>query len=160
MRLAFMHVHSMRITSGEEALVARALTKEGKVGFGFSFRLDAAEARHMAEWHAGVRKDRPWSSRCSITVGAGVARRHGTGLELRPDLLLWNFCRLHYPAPALRFADEELAQLLGRAGAPLDAELGEALLHVGDATAFTTAWWRRSTIGRGVFAGAARPFQT
>ena len=59
MGLAFMHVHSMRIASGEEALVARARTTDGKVGFGFSFRLDAAEARHMAEWHAGVRKERP-----------------------------------------------------------------------------------------------------
>ena len=59
MGLAFMHVHSMRIASGEEALVARARTTDGKVGFGFSFRLDAAEARHMAEFHAGVRKDRP-----------------------------------------------------------------------------------------------------
>jgi len=59
MGLAFMHVHSMRIASGEEALVARARTTGGKVGFGFSFRLDAAEARHMAEFHAGVRKDRP-----------------------------------------------------------------------------------------------------
>ena len=39
MGLAFMHVHSMRIASGEEALVARALTTDGKVGFGFSFRL-------------------------------------------------------------------------------------------------------------------------
>src|SRR6266478_2171506 len=29
----------------------------------------------------------------------------------------------------------------------------------GDAIALTTAWWRRSTTGRGVFAGAARPFQ-
>ena len=54
-----MHVHSMRIASGEEALVARARTKEGKVGFGFSFRLDATEARHMAEWAAGVRHERP-----------------------------------------------------------------------------------------------------
>lgn len=35
------------------------LTKEGKTGFGFSMRLDAAEARHMAEWHAGVRAERP-----------------------------------------------------------------------------------------------------
>jgi hypothetical protein len=35
------------------------LTKEGKAGFGFSLRLDAAEARHMAEWHAGVRGERP-----------------------------------------------------------------------------------------------------
>jgi hypothetical protein len=57
--LAFIHVHSMRIASGEEVLVARALTTDGKVGFGFTFRLDAAEARHMAEWHAGVRKERP-----------------------------------------------------------------------------------------------------
>ena len=54
-----MHVHSMRVASGEEALVARARTKEGKVGFGFSFRLDATEARHMAEWQAGVRHERP-----------------------------------------------------------------------------------------------------
>jgi hypothetical protein len=59
MGLAFMHVQSMRIASGEEALVARALTTDGKIGFGFSFRLEAAEARHMAEWHAGVRKERP-----------------------------------------------------------------------------------------------------
>lgn len=49
----------MRLATGQEALVARVLTEEGKVGFGFSFRLDAAEARHMAEWHAGARKDRP-----------------------------------------------------------------------------------------------------
>jgi carboxymethylenebutenolidase len=49
----------MRLQTGQEALVARALTKEGKIGYGFSFRLDAAEARHMAEWHAGVRKLRP-----------------------------------------------------------------------------------------------------
>ena len=49
----------MRLASGQEALVARALTKDGKVGYGFSFRLDAAEARHMAEWHAGSRHERP-----------------------------------------------------------------------------------------------------
>ena len=35
------------------------LTQDGKTGFGFSFRLDAAEARHMAEWHAGARTERP-----------------------------------------------------------------------------------------------------
>lgn len=39
--------------------MARALTQDGKAGFGFSFRLDATEARHMAEWHAGVRAERP-----------------------------------------------------------------------------------------------------
>ena len=57
--LAFVHVHSMRLQSGHEALVARALTKEGKAGYGFSFRLDAVEARHMAEWHAGARTQKP-----------------------------------------------------------------------------------------------------
>ncbi|HEV3010581.1 MAG TPA: hypothetical protein VGX52_16260 [Burkholderiales bacterium] len=49
----------MRLQTGQEALVARVLTKEGNTGFGFSFRLDAAEARHMAEWHAGLRAERP-----------------------------------------------------------------------------------------------------
>jgi hypothetical protein len=52
-------VQSLRLSSDHEALVARALTKEGKVGFGFSMGLDATEARHMAEWHAGARAQRP-----------------------------------------------------------------------------------------------------
>ena len=56
---AFVHVHSIRLASGHEALVARALTKEGKSGFGFSMRLDAGEARRMAEWAAGLRPERP-----------------------------------------------------------------------------------------------------
>jgi hypothetical protein len=56
----------MRLQTGQEALVARVLTKEGKTGYGFSLRLDAAEARHMAEWHAGVRKERP---RCEPVLG-------------------------------------------------------------------------------------------
>lgn len=49
----------MRLRSGNEALVARVLTHDGKTGFGFSFSLDAAEARHMAQWHAGVAKEKP-----------------------------------------------------------------------------------------------------
>ncbi len=49
----------MRLQSGQEALVARVVTKDGKTGYGFSFRLDAAEARHMAEWNAGARSERP-----------------------------------------------------------------------------------------------------
>lgn len=57
--LAFVHVQSMRLASGQEALVARVLAKDGKTGFGFSLRLDATEARHMAEWHAGARRERP-----------------------------------------------------------------------------------------------------
>ena len=52
-------MQSLRTATGEEALVARAVSKEGKVGFGFSFRLDATEARHMAEWAAGIRAERP-----------------------------------------------------------------------------------------------------
>lgn len=58
-RAAFIHVHSIRIATGEEVLVARVLAEDGRVGYGFSFRLDATEARHMAEWHAGVRAERP-----------------------------------------------------------------------------------------------------
>ncbi|HWM41358.1 MAG TPA: hypothetical protein VNP36_02870 [Burkholderiales bacterium] len=49
----------MRLASGQEILVARALTQDGKTGFGFSFGLDAAEARHMAEWDAGARAEKP-----------------------------------------------------------------------------------------------------
>jgi hypothetical protein len=56
---AFVHVHSIRIASGEEVLIARVLAEDGRVGYGFSFRLDATEARHIAEWHAGVRAERP-----------------------------------------------------------------------------------------------------
>ena len=52
-------MQSLRTATGEEALVARVVAKDGKVGFGFSFRLDATEARHMAEWAAGVRGERP-----------------------------------------------------------------------------------------------------
>ena len=49
----------MRLASGHEALVARVLKEDGGTGFGFSLRLDATEARHMAEWHAGLRKEKP-----------------------------------------------------------------------------------------------------
>ena len=53
------HIHSIRLASGEEALVARVVAKDGRVGLGFSFRLEATEARHMAEWAAGMRGERP-----------------------------------------------------------------------------------------------------
>lgn len=49
----------MRVAGGEEVLVARVLAEDGRIGYGFSFRLDATEARHMAEYHAGVRAGRP-----------------------------------------------------------------------------------------------------
>jgi hypothetical protein len=59
MKAHFVHVQSMRLATGEEALVARVVAPDGRVGYGFSLRLDAAEARHMAEWSAGLRKERP-----------------------------------------------------------------------------------------------------
>jgi len=49
----------MRLASGQEVLVARVLTAEGIAGLGFSLRLDATEARHMAEWAAGARAEKP-----------------------------------------------------------------------------------------------------
>jgi hypothetical protein len=49
----------MRLATGEEALVARVVAEDGRVGYGFSFRLDSTEARHMAEWAAGARAERP-----------------------------------------------------------------------------------------------------
>jgi hypothetical protein len=55
----FVHVQSMRLASGEEALVARVLAKDGRTGFGFSLRLDATEARLMAMHDAGLSAERP-----------------------------------------------------------------------------------------------------
>jgi hypothetical protein len=49
----------MRLASGQEALVTRVLTKDGRAHFGFSLQLDATGARHMALHQAGLRADRP-----------------------------------------------------------------------------------------------------
>jgi len=59
MESSYIHIHSIRGASGDEILIARVLAPDGRIGFGFSFRLDATAARHMAEWHAGVRQERP-----------------------------------------------------------------------------------------------------
>jgi hypothetical protein len=59
MESSYIHVHAIRAASGHEVLIARVLAPDGKVGLGFSFRLDATEARHMAEWEAGMRHERP-----------------------------------------------------------------------------------------------------
>ena len=59
MAASFIHTHSMRLASGQEALVTRVVTEDGRAAFGFSFRLDATEARHMALYHAGLRAERP-----------------------------------------------------------------------------------------------------
>jgi hypothetical protein len=59
MEASFVHTHSMRLASGQEALVTRVLTGDGRTYFGFSLRLDGTEARHMAMFHAGLRRERP-----------------------------------------------------------------------------------------------------
>lgn len=51
-RIAHTHVHSLRVASGEEALVARVLAADGTAGFGFTLNLDAGVARDMAAWDA------------------------------------------------------------------------------------------------------------
>ena len=53
--IAHTHVHSMRIASGAEALVARVLAADGTAGFGFTLNLDAGVARDMAAWDALAR---------------------------------------------------------------------------------------------------------
>jgi L-alanine-DL-glutamate epimerase-like enolase superfamily enzyme len=50
--IAHTHVHSMRVTSGAEALLARVLLKDGTAGYGFTLNEDAAVARDMAAWDA------------------------------------------------------------------------------------------------------------
>jgi len=49
---AHTHVHSLRIASGAEALVARVLAADGTAGFGFTLNLDAGVSRDMAAWDA------------------------------------------------------------------------------------------------------------
>ena len=50
--IAHTHVHSMRLASGKEALVARVLAADGTAGFGFTLNEDAGVARDMAAWDA------------------------------------------------------------------------------------------------------------
>jgi L-alanine-DL-glutamate epimerase-like enolase superfamily enzyme len=56
--IAHTHVHSLRIASGAEALVARVLAKDGTEGFGFTLNLDAGVARDMAAWDVLARAKR------------------------------------------------------------------------------------------------------
>jgi ribosomal protein S5 len=51
---SYIHVQSMRLASGEEALLAVVLTRDGRVGYGFDCGLDATAARHMAMRAAGI----------------------------------------------------------------------------------------------------------
>ncbi|HEV8094883.1 MAG TPA: hypothetical protein VGP71_04085 [Burkholderiales bacterium] len=53
--LAQIHVHSLRLRNGAEALVARVVTADGVPGFGFSLGSEAFPARDMAAWDALAR---------------------------------------------------------------------------------------------------------
>jgi L-alanine-DL-glutamate epimerase-like enolase superfamily enzyme len=53
--IAYTHVHSLRLASGAEALVARVLAADGTAGFGFTLNDDAGVARDMATWDALAR---------------------------------------------------------------------------------------------------------
>jgi L-alanine-DL-glutamate epimerase-like enolase superfamily enzyme len=50
-----VHVHSLRLRSGLEALVVRAISKQGIAGYGFALDLEPAVARDMAAWDAAAR---------------------------------------------------------------------------------------------------------
>lgn len=45
----YVHTHSVRLASGEEVLVTRAVAEDGRIGLGYSRTLDATASRHMAE---------------------------------------------------------------------------------------------------------------
>lgn len=51
-RIAYTHVHSLRLASGAEALAARVRLGDGAVGYGFTPNDDAGVARDMAAWDA------------------------------------------------------------------------------------------------------------
>jgi hypothetical protein len=56
---SYIHTQSLRLASGHEALVTRVRADDGRTGFGFSFQLDATQARHMAMFEAGLWPERP-----------------------------------------------------------------------------------------------------
>ncbi len=53
MKDAWVHTHSVRLASGEEALVTRVVAADGRTGYGYSLTLDATASRHMAERFSG-----------------------------------------------------------------------------------------------------------
>lgn len=74
------HVHSIRVRSGREALVARVLVAEGAEGYGFTLNEDAGVARDMAGWDAAAR-----GRRLSLPELLGAAARRE--IPLRADEL-------------------------------------------------------------------------
>jgi hypothetical protein len=66
-------MQSVRTASGDEALIARVAAGSGKIGYGFSLSLDATEARHMAERHAGLRQDGIAAASLPAEISAAIA---------------------------------------------------------------------------------------
>jgi L-alanine-DL-glutamate epimerase-like enolase superfamily enzyme len=84
--IAHTHVHSMRVASGAEALVARVRTADGKEGFGFTLNEDAAVARDMAAWDAlGRSKGVPLHSLLGGTYRAKVKCVDDVNPAIAPD---------------------------------------------------------------------------
>ena len=102
------------------------------------------------------------TSRSPPTASAAPGRRRSgrRGRDGSRGLLLRDLRRLDDLAPALRLADEELAQLLracsARGSTPSSAK---RFCTSGAASAFASSWCTRSMTARGVFAGAASAFQ-
>ena len=46
-----IHTRSVRRANGDEALVTRVVAGDGRIGYGYSLKLDATASRHMAESH-------------------------------------------------------------------------------------------------------------
>ena len=149
----------MRLQTGQEALVARVLTKDGKTGFGFSFPLDATEARHMAEWHAGARAEQPaHRAGARPPLGNRVCGGNAATVGLRARV----YCFGIFAASTTRVQrfdslTKNSRSSLGRAGARLDAELGEALLHVAGAASALASSWLHAVDHRRAASSPARP---
>jgi len=52
--VAHVHIHSLRVLTGQEVLVARVTSGTRAVGYGFAFNLEPRVARDMAAWDAAA----------------------------------------------------------------------------------------------------------
>jgi hypothetical protein len=59
---AALEIRSIRLSSGEEVLIAFVKAEDGRLGWGIGFDLDATAARRMAERHAGFESPPDYST--------------------------------------------------------------------------------------------------
>jgi L-alanine-DL-glutamate epimerase-like enolase superfamily enzyme len=84
--IAHTHVHSIRVASGAEALIARVRAADGTHGFGFTLNDDAGMARDMAAWDAlGRSKGVPLHSLLGGTFRRTVSCVEDVNPSLAPD---------------------------------------------------------------------------